>query len=159
MIFLEGNSIKLSVLPTKEYIELLNQNFDGSQLHRLPLLLPMDTDSKNLILAVTINRGSEVLGRVSLENIDHLNQSAEFKIFIFHKNQGSGYGFEASELIIKHGFEELNLHRIYCGTLDNNIGFQKLADKIGFEKEGLRKEAVFKGGKWHDVIEYGIIRK
>jgi RimJ/RimL family protein N-acetyltransferase len=53
----------------------------------------------------------------------------------------------------------INLHRIYCGTSSENIGMQKLANKLGMIKEGQRKDALFKNGKYLDVIEYGIIVK
>jgi RimJ/RimL family protein N-acetyltransferase len=34
---------------------------------------------------------------------------------------------------------------------------QKLAEKLGMQKEGVRKDALFKNGKYCDVLEYGII--
>jgi RimJ/RimL family protein N-acetyltransferase len=59
--------------------------------------------------------------------------------------------------MIKHGFKVLNLHRIHCGTASNNQGMQKLAEKLGMQKEGIRRDALFKNGKYFDVVEYGII--
>ena len=40
---------------------------------------------------------------------------------------------------MKHGFEQLNLHRIYCGTSVKNIAMQKLAAALGFVQEGIRR--------------------
>ena len=36
---------------------------------------------------------------------------------------------------------------------------QQLAEKLGMVKEGIRIEALFNNGKFHDVIEYGIIKQ
>ena len=36
---------------------------------------------------------------------------------------------------------------------------QKLALKLGFEQEGVRKEALFKNGHYIDIIEYGKLNK
>jgi RimJ/RimL family protein N-acetyltransferase len=73
--------------------------------------------------------------------------------------QKKGYSYEACKKIIEHCFDELNLHRIYCGTLENNEGMQKLAEKLGMVKEGQRKQAVYKNGKFVDVIEYGLVKE
>jgi RimJ/RimL family protein N-acetyltransferase len=66
---------------------------------------------------------------------------------------------EAGKLIIEHGFKSLNLHRIYCGTSSQNVGMQKLAEKLEMIKEGIRKEALFNSGIYSDIIEYGILNK
>lgn len=76
------------------------------------------------------------------------------------KNIGEGgYAAEAAEVLIDHAFNRLNLHRLYCGTADNNIRMQKLAEKLGFIKEGIRRQALFKNGAYHDIIEYGKLRE
>ena len=113
----------------------------------------------NLVLAICDKKGDRHIGNVALENIDTLNQSAEFAILVGDKTMwGKGVGKEAARLIIEHGFKELNLHRVYCGTAENNIGMQKLAVALGMKEEGRRREAMYKNGKRVDVIEYGLLR-
>lgn len=34
---------------------------------------------------------------------------------------------------------------------------QKVAEGLGFKKEGVRREMIFKKGKYNDVIEYGLL--
>jgi RimJ/RimL family protein N-acetyltransferase len=36
---------------------------------------------------------------------------------------------------------------------------QKLAEKLGMEKEGTRKEAIFNNGGYRDVIEFGLLNR
>jgi len=160
MVFIKGKNILLNI--TNDGItELLNKEYsrEGSQI-RLPLLKPKENDSNNLILAVVrcIGGTYKTCGRVSLENINYVNQSAELKIFVDIEQRKKGIAKEACELIIKHGFDELNLRRIDCGTLDTNEGMKKLADSLGFKEEGRRKEAVYKAGKFVDVVEYGLLK-
>lgn len=113
----------------------------------------------NLILAICDKKTDKHVGNIALENIDPLNRSAEFAIVLGDKRQwGKGIGKDAAKLIIKHGFEELNLHRIHCGTQDDNVGMQKLAKALGFVEEGHAREAIFKGGKFKDLIYYGLLR-
>jgi RimJ/RimL family protein N-acetyltransferase len=62
-------------------------------------------------------------------------------------------------LIVDYGFDRLNLHRIYCGTLEGNEGMKKLAVKLNMQKEGVRREAIYKQGQYLDIIEYGVLRE
>jgi RimJ/RimL family protein N-acetyltransferase len=113
-----------------------------------------------LVLAVIDKETDKHIGNISLQSIDWINKSAEIAFLLGEKKYwGKNIMFEAGSLLIDHGFKMLNLHRIYCGTSSENIGMQKLANKLGMIKEGQRKDALFKNGKYLDVIEYGIIVK
>jgi RimJ/RimL family protein N-acetyltransferase len=50
---------------------------------------------------------------------------------------GQGLGTEAAHAILQYGFEKLNLSRLICLTVPENVASQKVAEKIGmsFEKE------------------------
>lgn len=166
MIFLKHKDFNLQILDdSDEQLKLLNdlvslEAFSGSQLGRLPLSKLKVNDNNNLILAITGDFGNKdvVFGRISLEDISYVNQSAELKIIIRPDSHRKGIGYEACKLLIDHAFNQLNLHKIYAGTLESNIAFQKLAEKLGFVQEGVRKEAVWKNGKHVNIIEYGLIR-
>jgi len=113
----------------------------------------------NLILAIIDKKNDRHIGNISLQEIDQINRSAEFAIIIGDKScWGRGDGREAAGLIISHGFKSLNLNRIYCGTAEDNIGMQKLAESIGFKKEGVAKQALFKDGRYKDVINFGLTK-
>lgn len=113
-----------------------------------------------LVLAIIDREGDQHIGNISLQNIDPLERSAEFAIVIGEKAAwGKGYSKEAARLIIGHGFAELNLHRIYCGTSADNLPMQKLALAMGFSLEGRRREALYKNFTYLDVFEYGLLRR
>lgn len=116
---------------------------------------------KDLVLAIsTKGKGAKHIGNVALQNIDYVSRSAEYAIILGEKNfWGKGIAKEASALIIRHGFNALNLRRINCGTSGKNIPMQKLAAYLGMRKEGRRKEALYKNGEYVDIIEYGLLRK
>jgi RimJ/RimL family protein N-acetyltransferase len=112
----------------------------------------------NLVLAI-IDRATDAhVGNIALQSIDTVNRSAELAILIGDKAAwGKGVGEEACRLVLRHGFRELNLHRIVCGTSAENIGMQKLAQKLGFAEEGRSREALFKDGAYHDLVQYGLL--
>ena len=114
----------------------------------------------NLVLAIVDKATDAHIGNVALENIDSVDKSAEFAIIVGSRaSQGKGVGRDATRLIVKHGFEQLGLERIYCGTSEDNIGMQKLAAAIGFVEEGRARKAMFKSGAFKDVINYGLLRE
>jgi len=114
----------------------------------------------HLVLAICDKATDTHVGNIALENIDSLNQNAEFAILIGEKGfWGKGIGSEAARLILEHGFKELNLHRIYCGTQSDNAAMQRLAGSLGFKEEGRLRDAIFKGGRYKDIIRYGLLRE
>ncbi|MGC9605526.1 MAG: GNAT family protein [Minisyncoccia bacterium] len=113
----------------------------------------------HLILAIIDKSNDKHVGNISLQEIDPIDRSAEYAIVIGDKSVwGKGLGKEASRLILAHGFDALDLHRIYCGTSSENVGMQKLADNLGFKKEGVSREAMFKNGAFRDIIHYGMLK-
>ena len=114
---------------------------------------------KNLILAICDKETDKHIGNVALEDINPVDRFAEFAIVLGDKSfWGKGAGREATMLILKHGFEELNLNRIQCGTLDDNVGMQKVAATVGFKEEGRYRQGAWKRGAFKDIIRYGLVR-
>lgn len=116
--------------------------------------------NNSLVLAVIENQANIHVGNISLQQISWIDRSAEIAFLLGEKEFfGKGIMYTAGRLLIGHGFRVLNLHRIYCGTSSANTGMQKLAGKLGFTQEGVRREAIFKNGGYHDIIEYGLLNK
>jgi len=120
----------------------------------------IESSDRTLVWAVIVRDGDMHVGNISLQNIDWRTRAAEFAILLGHsKGRGMGYGYEASKLLFNHGFVKLGLNRIYCGTSANNTAMQKLAAKLGMSQEGRRRSAVYEGGNYVDVIEYGLLKE
>ena len=123
----------------KEYIEFAT----NTQSHEVLAICDLKTDKH--------------IGNISLQQISKKNKSAEFAILLGEKEfMGKGYAHEASNLLIQYGFQNLKLHRIYCGTSILNIPMQKLALSLGMKQEGIKKDALLKNDQFIDVIEYAI---
>jgi len=99
-----------------------------------------------------------VVGAVGLTYIHPIYQTAEFAITVGERYRGNGYGSDMLKTIIKHGFESLNLNRIWCEVYDNNeaIGLYR---KIGFKDEGTLRQHVYKDGKYLDAHVLGMLRE
>lgn len=113
----------------------------------------------HLVFAIVDKQTENHIGNISLQDINTIDRTAEFAIIVGNKNfWGRGVGQEAGRLIINHGFQALNLQRIYCGTTEDNMAMQKLAEFLGFKKEGVAKRAMFKNGNYRDIFLYGLLK-
>ncbi len=87
------------------------------------------------------------------------NKKAELGYWLGKKHWGKGYVTQAVKLILNFGFNKLKLHKIYARLLAENIGSRKVLEKAGFKFEGTFKEHEYRHKRWHDVLNYGILRK
>lgn len=171
--FLQGEKVSLRTIGKEDLTPTYRDWFNDAEVclynshHRFPnysedmheYYEKVIRSHNHLVLAIIDNESSKHIGNISLQEIDLLNQHAELAIIIGEKEFWSkGVGREACELIIAHGFSELNLHRIYCATFDTNVGMQKLALKLGFKDEGTSREQIFKNGAFRNIIRYGLLK-
>ena len=104
--------------------------------------------------------GNKPIGCVSLDKIHPKDHNAVFGIAIGEKDYWSnGYGTESAQLIIRYGFEQLNLHRINSFAISFNERSLRLHLKVGFIEEGRQREGIFRNGAYHDHIVFGLLRK
>lgn len=112
----------------------------------------------HLSLAMVLKSNGLHIGNLALQDIDLINRSADFAIMLGEMDYaGQGLAREAANALIQHGFDQLGLHRISCATSAENIPMQKLALALGMQKEGIRKDALYKNGRFGDLIEYGLV--
>ena len=99
------------------------------------------------------------IGNVGLHQIEWTNRSAEFGIFIGDKTfWNNGYGCEATRLTLQHGFETLNLNRIYLHVFETNPRAIHVYDKIGFIREGKLRQTTFRNGRYIDTLIMSMLR-
>ena len=112
------------------------------------------------IIEVKVGASTKLIGTCGLEGINSKDNHATFGIVIGEKDCWSkGYGLEAAGLIINYGFQQLNLHRIYSNAVAFNERSIKFHKKVGFREEGRLRQAMFKNGQYHDLVQFGILRE
>lgn len=107
-----------------------------------------------------VDENDAIIGLVSLVDIDHMNQSCVFHIMIGSgENQGKGAGTYATKEMLNHAFNNLNIHRVELNVLADNMRAIHLYEKVGFIKEGTRRQCDFKNGKFVDMLMYSVLRE
>ena len=115
----------------------------------------------NVYFVIEVIEGDTIkaIGNTGLHGIDPKDHSATFGIVIGEKDYwSSGYGTEATQLVLDYGFQQLNLHRISSSAFAFNERSIRLHKKVGFKEEGRQREAIFKSGSFHDHVMFGILR-
>ena len=69
-----------------------------------------------------------------------------------------GIGTFAVKMMIEHAFYNMNLRRIELRVLIDNYIALHVYEKIGFKKEGIKRKAIYKKGKYVDLINCAILR-
>lgn len=110
-------------------------------------------------LAIIATDSDDYIGNVNLTNIHQINRSAEFSILIGDTRYWSkGIGTLATQEMLRHGFEDLNLNRIELTVLKENQKAIRLYEKCGFQIEGCQRSAIFKNGGYQDVLMMALLR-
>jgi RimJ/RimL family protein N-acetyltransferase len=173
---LKGKSVLLRPIKRSDISYFLNWFNDPEILQYLDMYLPMTEMSEekfmeelgttrarsDVILVVEAIEGDSTkpVGNCGLHQINSKDQNANFGIIIGEKGYWSkGYGVEAARLMINYGFQQLNLHRISSCAVAFNERSIKLHKKVGFKEEGRSRQAMFKNGQYHDLVEFGILRE
>jgi diamine N-acetyltransferase len=114
---------------------------------------------KPLAIEVRAGRAWKLIGNCGFFHLEWINRAAELGILIGEKSQwNKGYGTEAVELLVRHGFENLNLNRIYLRVFATNPGARRAYEKAGFVLEGTARQGFYKNGKFIDDHQMSVLR-
>lgn len=105
----------------------------------------------------TIAMDGVVCGGCSLDHIDPWGHSAEMGYWMRSDLCGRGLMTEAASEVVSFGFDNEGLHRIGLHAGVENHASCRVAEKLGFQKEGLlRHKSKGKRG-FYDCYTYGLL--
>ena len=84
--------------------------------------------------------GSIGLMRGEQSNLDIPEDEGEIGYWIGVPFWGQGYVSEAVRELIRHGFEDLKLNRIWCGYFEGNDKSKRVQEKCGFRYHHTNKD-------------------
>ena len=116
-------------------------------------------DQHPMVIEVRRQDSWLVIGDCGFNSIDQHNRSGEIGIFIGQKDLwNQGYGTETMRLLLKHGFQTLNLHRIFLRGFETNKRAIRSYEKASFVHEGLLRQAHYTNGKYEDVLLMSVLK-
>jgi RimJ/RimL family protein N-acetyltransferase len=109
-------------------------------------------------LTVTTPSG-EPIGLTGLWEIDWHNRSALTAVKLMPGLAPKGAGTDSIMTVMAWSFYEVGLRRLHSTILHfNAASLGAYVRKCGWRVEGQEREAVFRGGRWHDLIRVAILR-
>lgn len=69
-----------------------------------------------------------------------------------------GYGTDIMRTVARVAFDVMNLNRIELTVYDWNPRAIRVYEKVGFKHEGVLRDAMFRAGKWHNLVLMGLLR-
>jgi len=111
------------------------------------------------VVALIIEAEGRVVGDINLFEIDQRNRRSAIGLSIWSPaDRNKGYGTDAMRALLRWAFSELNLHRIELSVDPANAPAIHVYEKLGFRREGCRREAHFAGGRYIDDLQMGLLR-
>lgn len=112
----------------------------------------------NYVFGIELISEEKLIGTCGLYDFDAISHKAELRMKIGdHLYRGKGLGTEALKLLIKFGFNDLNLNKIWLRVLANNQPAVKLYKNIGFKHEGILRKDIFIKGNYQDLIVMSLL--
>ena len=104
-------------------------------------------DGQTRSLAITRKPEPALIGVVTL-HLHPANRNAELGYWVGPPHWGNGYASEAAGDMVRYGFEDLNLARIYATALTRNPASRRVLEKIGMRHEGDSADMFLCSGNW-----------
>ena len=111
-----------------------------------------------LWLAITLRTDGRQIGGIGLR-LERQHQHAELGYWLGVAYWGQGYATEAAREMLRYGFEELGLHRIFATHFKRNAASGRILKKLGMQYEGCQRGHLLKWGEFVDSEMYGILRR
>jgi [ribosomal protein S5]-alanine N-acetyltransferase len=109
---------------------------------------------------IALKDSDKIVGGIGLYHWSRYHRHAEVGYDLARNFWGQGYASEALRAVLHFGFTEMNLHRIYAGTIADNHESVRLLERNGFTREGTRRESSWEDdGTYHDSALYGLLRR
>ena len=111
-----------------------------------------------MVFGITTRADGQLIGTMGLREIDTQHCHAEMGFWIGMEWWGNGYATEAAKAVVRYGFAELKLNRIYAQHMVRNPASGRVLAKIGMKGEGLLRQTVRKWGVFEDVVLMAILQ-
>jgi len=115
-------------------------------------------EKSQIYLGIFADEGN-IVGDIQLSGIDWRNRTASLGAGIaLGKDRGKGYCTDAAVVMLRYGFEHLDLYRVSAATMASNAGAIRVLEKLGFSEEGRERETVYWSNQRWDRLMYSILK-
>jgi RimJ/RimL family protein N-acetyltransferase len=110
-----------------------------------------------LSFAVVLPGSGALIGEVSLHVYSLVHRGGELGYAFHPRHQGKGFATEAAEALLRHGFDELGLHRVVARCSARNAASARLMERLGMRREAHLIGVRLLDDVWRDEFVYAIL--
>jgi aminoglycoside 6'-N-acetyltransferase len=98
------------------------------------------------------------IGGLAVAVVNRRNRICEItRVMLRPDMRGAGYASAAVRLATRAALVDQGLHRIEAQVYGDNFAGQRLFERCGFRREGIRRCAYRRRGQWLDGVLYGLL--
>jgi ribosomal-protein-serine acetyltransferase len=98
-----------------------------------------------------------IIGALGLSSVDWVSRATSIGYWLDEEHRGRGLMTRAVQALVEHALGEMGLHRVEIRAAEENRRSRAIPERLGFEHEGVLREAERVGGRYHDLVVYGKI--
>lgn len=116
-------------------------------------------EKENVIFAMVDPVSEVTMGIIGLHQFNWHNRSAEYAVHVGERRfQGTGAAGEATQFVLRHAFETLNLHKVWLGVNEANTRAVAFYEKMGFLREGVLRSEIFRENRYFGSLRMSMLR-
>jgi ribosomal-protein-alanine N-acetyltransferase len=108
-------------------------------------------------LAIALQSDQRLVGNCGIRKATFDAYEAEMGYELAPQYWGHGYTSEAARAMVRFGFDELDLHRIWAECIADNQRSVRVLEKVGLRLEGRLRDKVYFKGRWWDTLLFAIL--
>ncbi|KAF9475813.1 acyl-CoA N-acyltransferase [Pholiota conissans] len=112
-----------------------------------------------LFVVVEDKETHETMGFTLVNVTTPRDLDGEVGMALAEKWWGKGYATEIMEWLLGYSFKILGLRRLSLFVFSSNERAISLYENIGFKHEGRKREALWKEGRWVDLVWMGMLSR
>lgn len=122
-----------------------------------PFGLSDPSDQVAVFSVVELVDGEPLVGDAVLWGIDLHSRSAHAGMSLRPAFRGRGLGRDVLGVLCGYAFGVRGLHRVGLETLADNVAMIRVAERVGFVREGVRRRAAWVNGEFLDEVVFGML--
>ncbi|MBH0231245.1 GNAT family N-acetyltransferase [Halobacillus yeomjeoni] len=131
-----------SVQDTKEYIQYC-----------------MNRYAENNGWTICILYKNKIAGIVDFHQLDWMNNKASIGYWMGSEYAGKGLLTRSCKVIFDYAFKQMGMNRIEIRAAEENVKSRAVPERLGFEQEGIIRDAAFLYDRHVNHVVYGMLEK
>lgn len=135
----------------------LNNSLQDSERYAQASERDWDTGSA-VRFFVKLRATRRLIGVVSLENCSSMHRVCQLGYWLHTSSWGQGLATEAARRVLDFAFLDMNANRVACAAGTENLRSLKVIERIGFQFEGVARQAEWVQGRSINHAVYALLR-